>query len=375
MPRPPLKIDINAEPKLGNASLDDQSAKTAVGRKTIQEDFPDRIRDTLRQKWNIENSTQIEISYMPQAKGANSSSHFIVVNKKDNKTYHIKAALHGSGISMGSRFNEAAYYMLNSELKVGPKADAVIVDDVLMIMTEDLSKRKGDGKDRKEVSFEDNDSNRQELSNIPARQRESVHRCATEIVINLCYYADVQKNLGNTGFKITKADEEKKKPFIVDFRLANENDLISKYANEEGYQEIRRSQKAEEYGIMIGERLHERKTEVLRKDLFNFDEDPEVFKEALKKLFIKENGEIGKFQEAVRDSFEKARALVPQDDDRLEHLKVLKFQEGATLSYIDKFLENNQIKDFLRQAVKPSPNPNPSSAERSGPTINPNVAR
>lgn len=106
---------------------------------------------------------------------------------------------------MGSKFNEIAFYKLNENLKIGPKCDAFVSRiGILMICTEDLNHRSLGNAKGKTISFKDNEFDKAIVDKIPDREQDSVHRCVSEIAINLLSYADVQRNYSNTGFKITK---------------------------------------------------------------------------------------------------------------------------------------------------------------------------
>lgn len=389
MPRknPSLTIETNYDLQLDNPELEDHAAKKAVERRVLDYDFADKLKYNIVSQWGLDED-KISLEKIKEAKGVNSSSHFIAHNIETDKKFHIKAALHGSGISLGSKFNELAYYMLNGELKVGPRASGFVVNDVLMIATEDLSTRSINNAKNKKISFTDNEKKQydQELNGevvvkdervdqIPARFQDSVHRCATEMVINLCFYADVQHNYGNTGIKHTEKSlgdnaniEIKEKVFIIDFRLSNENDIIKKYAPDGVFRELSKGEETAKYAAKVAKRLDGDRSGEFPKDLFNFDESSEVFKSAIRKLFVDEQtGEANKYQNAVNKSFDYAMKAVPENQYKQHHISTLKFQRGATLYHVNKFLENDKIKEVLQEIKKEiessKPSPSPKSPE------------
>jgi hypothetical protein len=356
---------------LDRVFLGDGEAKREVNREVNKEGFMEELRAAFARLKAIENLNDVQIVKMAEAKGVNNNSHFIATH--GDKKYHIKAALHGMGISLGSKFNEIAHYKLNEKLGIGPRCDGILTPrGVLMIVTEDLSTRSIGAAQGKTITFSDNEERDAEgnirkkgiAGIVPDRHRDNVHRCATEIAINLLFYADVQRNFGNTGFKTTVTESGgekivKQKPFIVDFRLSNTNDLMKKYLDSsEVYREISMGSEVEKYAETIGLKLEgEVESGPIKKDVFEFDESPEVFKDALKKLFLEESGEPTKFQRAIRESFGYAKDLVLNSQSRAvdneQHVEALTLREKLTLSHVnDTFLVNPKIIKSLSEQVQ-----------------------
>lgn len=387
-----LTIDVdlkNSYEELSTIEVEDGKAKTIIGSISLKKSFVDNLISLFKEKFDIAHDN-IEISRISDQKGVNSSTHFIIHNKESDKKYHIKAALHGSGISLGSKFNEAAFYFLNDELKVGPRAEGIVTKEgMLMIITEDLQSRSiGNSHNQKEISFSDNERRDEDskkikkfeyADQIPERRQENIHRCVTEIVINLCFYADVQHNFANTGFKTAVRKmpndqlETKHKPFIIDFRLSNETDLVKKYCKNDFYYEISKNDLITQYSKLIGEAIIGQKRDPLEKDIFNFDEDPAIFQAAVKKLFLDENtGSYNKFNLAIENAFKKASIIIPDNQYKKDHLSVLRFQKGQIENHLSKFLSDENIKNFLEQESKkiidnkrsPSNNPQNPTSER-----------
>ena len=115
------KIDDNKIPKklycsidsmpsiesLHSANIEDWSAKKLVEKITQKETF----REDLVAKFSRIYSTEIDsikIEKLQGSKGVNADSHFIITHGE--KKYHAKPALHGNGISLGSKFNEITFY-------------------------------------------------------------------------------------------------------------------------------------------------------------------------------------------------------------------------------------------------------------------------
>ena len=367
------KIDDNKIPKklycsidsmppiesLHSANIEDWSAKKLVEKITQKETF----REDLVAKFSRIYSTEIDsikIEKLQGSKGVNADSHFIITHGE--KKYHAKPALHGNGISLGSKFNEITFYKLNEILKIGPRCDGIVSDDgVLMIVTEDLSSRTVGNAQNKTISFADNEKSKgvkkDVIEAIPSRHRDNVHRCATEIVINLLFYADVQANYGNTGFKITKkiidgdSQEIKEKPFIIDFRLSTNEDLHLKYNEFLTNQ----SDEIKKYAEIIGSHLDSGSAkEEIPVDIFKFkQDDPQIIKDALKKLFLTEDGNLSKFDEAILNAFDYSTLLAKNsgmsDRDLSDNITSIEIQKQKTILHVKAFLENPKIHNFLEE--------------------------
>ena len=211
-----------------------------------------------------------------------------------------------------------------------------------MILTEDLNFRSLKGAN-KEVSFSDNEKSN-ELESLPGREQDSVHRCVAQITINLLSLLDIEKNPGNTGFKssheIGNEKDRKQKLFIVDFTLnsfENWSFDINAYADSLA---------------LILKPLSEQP-----KNIFKFEESPEVIGKALIKLFLDDDGEIKKFENDIEKAFKKSRELLSpykiedtNTDYKIPHLEALTTQEGRLLKRLNIFLGNNVIRTFLEEA-------------------------
>ena len=220
-------------------------------------------------------------------------------------------------------------------------------DGVVMIFTEDLNFRslgeeaKGKEFTRKKIAFQDNTRFKIKCDTIPERHGENVNRCAIELVIDLFQYKDVQNNLGNTGFKIS---DEKEKPFIIDFTLRDENPVAI------GRKEIETYAKEFENILVKNE---ESSNKEFHKNIFAYNRDAEVIKGTLKKLFLDDNGEIKKFENDIKKSFEEARELLKSCEMEMDtslsekHANALDTLEKERLEMINIFLENNFIRTFF----------------------------
>ncbi|MDA9573374.1 hypothetical protein N9R48_00400 [Rickettsiales bacterium] len=177
------------------------------------------------------NETQLDTiniyKFESTKKTANRDCHFIIEYKE--KKYHAKPALHGSGVSNNCRYNEAAMYFLLDNLGYGPHAQSSVINNVLVIFSEDLSCRSRHDKTFKKTSFEDNNQNNL-LKTIPETQKDNIHRCAIELIMKLFCLGDLENNLGNSGFEtLTKEDNTKEqKPVILDFTILNETAISRK---------------------------------------------------------------------------------------------------------------------------------------------------
>ena len=344
---------------LHSTDIEDSLAKEEVRNQTLQEGF----KQELVAKFAGMNSTEIDsikIEKLRNSKGVNAESHFII--NHGEKKYHAKPALHGKGISLGSKFNEITFYKLNEILKIGPRSNGIVSENgVLMIITEDLSSRTVGNAENKTISFTDNEESRgvkkDVVEAIPSRHRDNVHRCATEIVINLLFYADVQKNYANTGFKITKKiidgdlQEIKEKPFIIDFRLSTNEDLYAKY---EDYV-TNQSDEIKKYAEIIGSYLDDESPRAkIPIDVFDFNQnDPEIIKDALKKLFLTEDGDLSKFDKAISTAFDFAISLAREsgmlERDLTDNIANIEIQKQKTILHVNTFLENPKIISFLEE--------------------------
>lgn len=347
------------EPKpLDSVSISDDAAKKIIIFNNNQS-LVSEIVEWFAQQNKVEGKS-LKIKKLESKKGINANYHYIITH--DKKEYHIKPALHGIGFSLGSKFNEIAFYKLNDNLKIGPKCDAFVSRiGILMICTEDLKFRSVGNAQDKAISFKDNEFKIVDqphiVDAIPTRDRDNVHRFATEIAINLLSYADVQRNYSNTGFKITRkitddgSEQLKEKPFIIDFRLSNEGDLTDKY----GDFGIDQLEKIKEYADIIASHLNsDPEKKEIPTDIFKFNqEDPQIIKDALKKLFLTENGDITKFDEAISDAFDFAISLAKNsgmsDRNLSDNITNIEIQKQKTILHVNTFLENPKIISFLEE--------------------------
>jgi hypothetical protein len=339
---------------LDSVSISDEAAKNIIMHN--KEGLTSEIVDWFAQQHKVDRES-LKIKKLESKKGINADNHYIITH--DGKEYHVKPALHGVGLSLGSKFNEIAFYKLNENLKIGPKCDAFVSDiGILMICTEDLKFRSVGNAQDKTISFKDNEHEKAKIDKIPERDRDSVHRCVSEIAINLLFYADVQHNYSNTGFKITTKtidgglEQRKEKPFIIDFRLSNETDLSDKYP---GSDIIIQSEKIREYAQKIASHLDSGSAkEEIPIDIFKFNqEDPQIIKDALKKLFLTENGDITKFDEAISNAFDYSILLAKNsgmsDRDLSGNIANIEIQKQKIILHVKTFLENPKIHNFLEE--------------------------
>ena len=231
---------------------------------------------------------------------------------------------------------------------IGPRCHGFVSKEgVVMILTEDLNFRSLKGAN-KEVSFSDNEKSN-ELESLPGREQDSVHRCVAQITINLLSLLDIEKNPGNTGFKssheIGNEKDRKQKLFIVDFTLnsfENWSFDINAYADSLA---------------LILKPLSQQPLSEQPKNIFKFEESPEVIGKALIKLFLDDDGEIKKFENDIEKAFKKSRELLSpykiedtNTDYKIPHLEALKTQEVRLLKRLNIFLGNNVIRTFLEEA-------------------------
>ena len=382
-----LTVDVEKEENpdlLYQPIINDEKAYNLVQETARDHSFAQKIKDAFIKNYhnfgfasNAHNLSEsnIEITtlnaYLGKDKGVNSSSHFVINDSENNKTYHVKAALHGSGISLGTKFNEVAFYKLNEEMKVGPRCGGILSRaGILMIVNENLGSRSIGNAKNKKISFKDNEASFKKgvatkeniVLEIPEREKENIHRCVVEMMINLCFYADVQRNYANTGFKETTktyengSEETKRKPFIIDFRLAGSHDLSLKFNDGKLlYEEISQLGEIKKYSDIIASKIKTdptaKKTPPIRKDILEFEETPKVFQESLKKLFFNDKtGEATKFHSAITKSFNYAEKMSGLSiKDAQNHQRALSLQERKLTAHINKFLENPDIQHFFAQ--------------------------
>jgi len=368
---------------LEREDIQDTSIMDEIKNRVAKDGFTKEITNFFVKKNKIDPELVSIIKFMGQdsnslAPGINAFGHFIVTYNE--KKWHAKPAIHGPRTSLGSKYNELAFYKINELSKIGPECDGFVSKDgVLMILTEDLSLRslgeanereaKGNEFIKKEITFKDNVGLKDQCDTIPERHRENVHRCATEICITLLSLADVQKNLGNTGFKKTIRkledlnEEEKFKPFIVDFRLLNREDAASENgpfsslpADGPFSLPKHKIKKIEEYVMELQNILNKKSSDKeFPKNIFVFKKDPSVVKDALTKLFLDENGEINKFNKNIEAGFafaiEKLRESCDISDKNFaKHFTVLNEQKKEKLEMLNIFLKNDVIGTFLEEA-------------------------
>ena len=347
------QADAQASRALDSVSIDDDVAKNIIEHNN--KGLISEITDWFAQQHKVDRQS-LEIKKLESKKGINADYHYIITH--DKKEYHIKPALHGVGFSLGSKFNEIAFYKLNENLKIGPKCDAFVSRiGILMICTEDLNHRSLGNAQGKTISFKDNEFDKAIVGKIPDREQDSVHRCVSEIAINLLSYADVQRNYSNTGFKITKKilddglEQRKEKPFIIDFRLSNQGDLIDKY----GDFGIDQLEKIKEYAQKIASHLNsDLEKKEIPTDIFKFNqEDPQIIKDALKKLFLTEDGDLNKFDKAISNAFDFAISLARESGmselNLTGNIANIEIQKQKTIFHVKTFLENPIIMNFLEE--------------------------
>lgn len=287
-------------------------------------------------------------------KTANQDSHFIIEYK--GKKYHAKPALHGSGISNNCRYNEAAMYFLLDNLGYGPHVESSVINDVLIIFSEDLSDRSSQNKPYKTTSFQDNIQENL-LQTIPKRQKDNIDRCIIELLINLLCLGDLEKNLGNSGVKTSaiKDGTLKQKPFIVDFTIMSDTE-ISKRASpnncEEGsffpdpnFDKVSKVDSAKIYADKIASYLDSKEKDFAY-SLFSFKANHDVFQQAIKKLFLDKG-----IKQSITSSFTKAKNIVAQDDlaEKERNIEELNKQEKILLDCIDAFLGHRAIDLLIKK--------------------------
>ena len=379
---------------LEREDVEDLEIMRQVKLRVAKPDFSNEITNFFIKKNKIDPESVSSVSIVRYegkgkngfTKGINAFGHFIITHKETN--WHAKPAIHAREISLGSKYSELAFYKINELSKIGPECDGFVSKEgVLVILTKDLGSRslgevnekeiKGDNFIKKKITFKDNTDLEEQCDAIPERHRENVHRCATEIYITLLSLADVQKNLGNTGFKKTirklddSSEEEKFKPFIFDFRLLNSKDVFSEngaysFVPKDApfnldvpvYLSEYKIKKIKEYAIELENILNKKSLDKeFPKNIFAFKKDPSVVQDALTKLFLDENGEINKFNKNIEDGFafaiEKLRESCDiTDKNFVKHFTVLNELKTEKLDMINIFLENKGIRTFLEEAGK-----------------------
>jgi len=304
------------------------------------------------------NETQLETiavnKFVSTKKTANQDSHFIIEYK--GKKYHVKPALHGSGISNNCRYNEAAMYFLLDNLGYGPHVESSVINDVLIIFSEDLSDRSSQNKPYKTTSFQDNIQTNL-LQTIPERQKDNIDRCIIELLINLLCLADLKDNLGNSGVKTSAIIDGalKQKPFIVDFTIMSDTE-ISRRASPNNCEEgsffpdpnskmASKVDSATIYADKIASYL-DGKEKDFEFSLFSFKANHDVFQQAIKKLFFDKD-----IKQSIKSSFIKARAIVAQDDlaEKERNIEELNKQEKILLRCIDAFLGHKAIDLLIKK--------------------------
>jgi len=327
-----------------------------------KESLKSQIQEWFLQEYKAEKDS-LAIRKLDNQKSFNQDNHYIVTC--GDKEYHVKPAMHGAGNSLGSKFNEMAFYKLNEILKIGSISNGFVTKEgILMICTEDLKFRSLGKAPNKTISFEDNRLSpgikRDIVDNIPIREKDNVHRCVSEIAINLLFYADVRSNYGNTGFKVTRKviDEDgievKEKPFIIDFKLSSQEELDRKYKASYSFSSMSRPDKVREFAEIIANYLEDdSEKKEIPINIFKFQQDPQIIKEALKKLFLTENGDINKFDKAIADAFEFTTSLARKSkmsaknlSDNLKNIEEIK---QKTIINVNAFLENPKILGFLEE--------------------------
>jgi len=363
---------INCDP-LERDDIQDTEIKKEVEKIVTKDGFTEEIINFFSKKNHIDPKL-VSIDKF-NGPGINAFGHSILTYNEIK--WHTKPALHGTGSSLGSKFNELAFYKIIESLKIGPECDGFVSKDgVLMILTKDLNYRSlgeamGEEVSRKKITFKDNLGLKDKCDDVPERHRENVHRCVTEICITLLSLSDVQRNLGNTGFKKTNrvledsTEVEKFKPFIVDFRLLNTEDATSEKGPFSSLPEVgtfclskHKIKKINEYALELQNILDKKlSNQEFPKNIFAFKKDPSVVQDALTKLFLDENGDINKLNKAIEDGFAFAMKKLTESYDSSnilfsKHSGVLNALKTEKLEMLKIFLKNDVIRTFLEEAGK-----------------------
>ena len=118
---------------------------------------------------------------------------------------------------------------------------------------------------------------------------------------------------------------------------------------------IVQSEKIKEYAQIIDSHLNsDPEKKEIPTDIFKFNqEDPQIIKDALKKLFLTENGDITKFDEAISDAFDFAISLAKNsgmsDRNLSDNITNIEIQKQKTILHVNTFLENPKIISFLEE--------------------------
>jgi len=366
-----ISISLENKPQNGGGATDgdyrpldevliyDENANSII-ENCNKESLNSQIQEWFLQEYKAEKDS-LAIRKLDNQKSFNQDNHYIVTC--GDKEYHVKPAMHGAGNTLGSKFNEMAFYKLNEILKIGSISNGFVTKEgILMICTEDLKFRSLGKAPNKTISFEDNRLSqgikRDIVDNIPIREKDNVHRCVSEIAINLLFYSDVRANYGNTGFKVTRkvidegGIELKEKPFIIDFKLASREDLDRKFRTH--YSILCEVDKVKEFAEIIANYLYDdSEKKEIPINIFKFQQDPQIIKEALKKLFLTENGDINKFDKAIADAFEFTTSLARKskmsDQNLSDNLEEIEEIKQRTIINVNAFLENPKILGFLEE--------------------------
>ncbi|MBM3590237.1 MAG: hypothetical protein FJX30_02525 [Alphaproteobacteria bacterium] len=313
--RPRLSITIQPPESifLKESVISDDDAKQNIAKICSEEGFMDEIKVLFKKKFKTEN--EVSITKTNDIRGVNSNCHFII--NHNDKEYHIKPALHGIGTSVGSKFNEIFFYKINEELKIGPQCEGILTKDgILMIVTEDLKHRKTNH--AKETSYKDSDE--ESRLSIPRRNRDSVHRCALEFCVKLFNFFDIKKNYPNTGIKTSIFNfTRKEKAMIVDFRIANNDDHLDHHFTMETLENIN-IKEVDKYFSELDSFLTSNENPPAQ-EIFSFKKDPQIYLDALSKLFISDDGEINRINVAIEKSKNYTLELIKSDEHHKEELK------------------------------------------------------
>jgi hypothetical protein len=362
-------VDLDANILTLSNEVDDATFKNHINNRASKTGFKDEIIDAFVKNHGTKKDSITIEKFKDEkfkdenSKSTNRNSHFIITHKEEKWQWHAKSAIHGKHFSLGTPFNEFAHYKLNEHLGIGPRCHGFVSKEgVVMILTEDLNFRSLKGAN-KEVSFSDNEKSN-ELESLPGREQDSVHRCVAQITINLLSLLDIEKNPGNTGFKssheIGNEKDRKQKLFIVDFTLnsfENWSFDIKAYADSLALILKPPSQQPLSEQPLSQQPLSQQPLSQQPKNIFKFEESPEVIGKALIKLFLDDDGEIKKFENDIEKAFKKSRELLSpykiedtNTDYKIPHLEALTTQEGRLLKRLNIFLGNNVIRTFLEEA-------------------------
>ncbi len=375
---PPIEIGDASENPFG--LIEDSLAMDLVTTTMNSAEFKIKLKQEFARLY-CPNETQLDNinvnKFESTKKTANQDCHFIIEYK--GKKYHVKPALHGSGVSNNCRYNEAAMYFLLDKVGYGPHVESSVINDVLIIFSEDLSYRSSPGKTDKKTSFKDNIQENL-LKTISERQKDNIHRCAIDLLINLFSLGDLENNLGNSGVKTSKTIDGteigrtlvKQKPFIVDFTIMSDTE-ISRRASPDNCEAglffpdpnsnmVSKVDSARIFADKIASNLDNEQDNL--HSLFSFRANRDIFQQAIKMLFFDKD-----IKTLINFSFNKAKSIVVEDDlsEKERSIKELNKQQETLLQCIDAFLKQENIDLLMKEEggvkeaslKKKSPEPSP----------------